>query len=424
MTTRPLDTLSDVLEPERPATGVRPGSGSGKLAWGAATVFYLLVAFEVIIMVTPFTIYFYSVYAPVLTWLDRSSWTAWLTAFFLPHITYSGDPLLVALAYAAPILLTLGLGIFFLCAGQVYGAKLFRKGVVSGGLYRRVRHPQYLGLSIAGMGLLLYWPRFFILVTYISMLFVYYLLARNEEGRMLRKFGEGYGAYLDRTPMFLPGNPGGRLFRVLFGAQKWHGRHLLGLYAFSLLVAITVAFGLRNYSEAQVPQIWREGLVAVSTSPVNSGPLSHTVAQVTQDPRVQALLDKYHTRPGHTLVAYVLPQEYMMQHLIADLDEHKAHHGEGEQGGFIQVLKHLGEMYALKPLRQLRDGASATAQRVIFTEALQPAGNSVRRENVLDISVQRYPLFFADLDAQAGLVTLTMETPRRHTWGTIPVPAF
>ena len=424
MSTRPLDTLSDVLEPERPATGVQSELGGEKVAWGAATVFYLLVAFEVIVMVTPFTIYFYSVYAPVLTWLERSSWTAWLTAFFLPHITYSGDSLLVALAYAAPILLTLGLGIFFVCAGQVYGAKLFRKGIVSGGLYRRVRHPQYLGLSIAGLGLLLYWPRFFILVTYISMLFVYYLLARNEEGRMLRKFGEGYGAYLDRTPMFLPGNPGGRLFRLLFGTMDGRGRHLLGVYAFSLLVAITLAFGLRSYSQAQVPLIWRDGLVAVSTSPVDSGPLSRTMAQVTQDPRVQGLLAKYHTRPGHTLVAYVLPREYMMQHLIADLDEHKAHHGEGAQGGFIEVLKHLGEMYALKPLRQLRDGTSATAQRVIFTEALQPTGKSVRREEVLDLSVQRYPLFFADLDVQTRLVTLTMETPRRHTWGTIPVPAF
>jgi|GEM_PF-288184 len=424
MSTSPLDTLSDVLEPERPATGVQSELGGGKVAWGAATVFYLLVAFEVIVMVTPFTIYFYSVYAPVLTWLERGSWTAWLTAFFLPHITYSGDPLLVALAYAAPILLTLGLGIFFVCAGQVYGAKLFRKGIVSGGLYRKVRHPQYLGLSIAGLGLLLYWPRFFILVTYISMLFVYYLLARNEEGRMLRKFGEGYGAYLDRTPMFLPGNPGGRLLRMLFGTTDGRGRHLLGLYAFSLLGAITLAFGLRSYSQAQVPLIWRDGLVAVAMSPTDSGPLSRTMAQVTQDPRVQALLDKYHTRPGHTLVAYVLPQEYMMQHLIADLDEHKAHHGEGEQGGFIEVLKHLGEMYALKPLRQLRDGASATAQRVIFTEALRPTGKSVRREEVLDISVQRYPLFFADLDVQTRLVTLTMETPRRHTWGTIPVPAF
>ncbi len=100
-------------------------------------------------MVTPFTVYFYSVYAPILTWLERSAWTAWLTAFFLPHITYTGDPLLVLLAYGGPVLLTLGLAIFFVCAGQVYGAKLFRKGLVSGGLYRVIRHPKTRGISPA-----------------------------------------------------------------------------------------------------------------------------------------------------------------------------------------------------------------------------------------------------------------------------------
>ncbi len=424
METKSLSALSDVLEPERPAVPPERGLAGGRAAWGAAILFYLLVAFEVIIMVTPFTVYFYSVYAPVLTWLERSPWTAWLTAFFLPHITYSGNPLLATLAYAGPVLLTLGLGIFFICAGQVYGAKLFGKGVVSGGLYRLIRHPQYLGLGIAGLGLLLYWPRFFILVTYVTMLFVYYLLARNEEGRMLRKFGAGYAAYLGRTPMFLPGNPGGRLVRILFGAPERRSGLLLGLYAFALVAAIGAAFLLQAYTEAQVPRIWREGLVAVSMSPSDSGTLHRTITQVSQDPQVQALLEKYHSRPGHTLVAYVLPQEYMMQHLIADLDEHKAHHGEGEQGGLLPVLGHLGQMYALKPMRQLRDGAGATAQRVIFTEALDPSGRNVRREEALDISVQRYPLFFADFDAQNGQVTLTMETPRRHSWGTIPVPAF
>ncbi len=424
MRTKPLDALTDVLDPEQPAVRTESEPGGARVASGAALLFYLLVAFEVIIMVTPFTIYFYSVYAPVLTWLDRSPWTAWLTAFFLPHITYSGDPFLLALAYAGPILLALGLGIFFVCAGQVYGAKLFRKGVVSGGLYRVIRHPQYLGLAIAGLGLLLYWPRFFILVTYISMLFVYYLLAKNEEGRMLRKFGAGYATYLERTPMFLPGNPGGKLFQPLLGTRERRGRILLGLYGVTLLAAIGLAFALRAYSEDQLTEVWGKGLAVVAMSPIGRERLNRTIDQVVQNPEVQGLLEKYHAHPGHTLVAYVLPQNYMMQHLIADLDEHKAHHGEGEQGGFLSVIQHLGEMYALKPLRQLRDGGGVPAQRVIFTEALDPGGENVAQGDALGISVQRYPLFFADFDATAGQVTLTMETPRRHTWGTIPVPAF
>ena len=424
MRTKSLNALTDVLEPERPAIRTELGMAGGRVASGAALLFYLLVAFEVIIMVTPFTVYFYSVYAPVLTWLDRSPWTAWLTAFFLPHITYTGDAFLVALAYAGPILLTTGLGMFFVCAGQVYGAKLFRKGVVSGGLYRVIRHPQYLGLAIAGLGLLFYWPRFFILVTYISMLFVYYLLARNEEGRMLRKFGASYAAYLERTPMFLPGNPGKNLLRPVLGTRDKRGPVLLGLYGITLLAAIGVAFALRAYAGDQLTEVWKKGLAVVAMSPMNRERLNQTIDRVVQSSEVQGLLQKYHAHPGHTLVAYVLPQNYMMQHLIADLDEHKAHHGEGEQGGFLAVLQHLGEMYALKPMRQLRDGAGEAAQRVIFTEALDPSGENVALGDALDISVQRYPLFFADFDAQAGQVTLTMETPRRHTWGTIPVPAF
>jgi protein-S-isoprenylcysteine O-methyltransferase Ste14 len=416
-----MDTLSDRLEPERLA-GI--GGKGSRFAGGAAAAFYLLVALEVIIMITPFAAYFYSVYAPVLGWLEGNAWTAWLTAFFLPHITYTGDLLLVSLALAGPVLLAVGLGLFLVGAGQVYGAKLFRKGVVSGGLYRVIRHPQYLGLAIAGLGLLLYWPRFFILITFVSMLFVYYLLARNEEGRMLRKFGASYAAYLDRTAMFLPGNPGRRLSGWLFGSAP-PGRVVLGLYAVVLVVAVGLAVGLRTYSLARVPLAAAGGVVAVGMSPGSPGELSSTLSRAKAHPEVQALLAKYHGRPGHTLVAYVLPQAYMMQHLIADLSEHESHHGkEGGGSAFVAVASHLVEMYALKPLRQLRDGAADPAKRIIFTEALDPEGRSVGPEAALGTSVLRYPLFFADYDGGSRQVTLTMETARRHTWGTIPVPAF
>ena len=79
-------------------------------------------------------------------------------------------------------------------------------------------------------------------------------------------------------------------------------------------------------------------------------------------------------------------------------------------------------MYALAPLRQLRDGASSPEKRIIFTEALTAAGSSVPASRALDADVLRFPLFFAELNGDA--VTLAMETPRRHSWGTIPVPAF
>src|SRR3990172_6534056 len=120
-------------EPQRRIRAVERGTWRSIGPW-AVVFFYLAIAFEVIVMITPFTVYFYSVYAPVLNRLEASPWTAWLTAFFLPHISYTGDGLLSALAYLGPTLFGLGMAVFFVCAYQVYSAKLLRRGVVSGGL--------------------------------------------------------------------------------------------------------------------------------------------------------------------------------------------------------------------------------------------------------------------------------------------------
>ena len=79
-------------------------------------------------------------------------------------------------------------------------------------------------------------------------------------------------------------------------------------------------------------------------------------------------------------------------------------------------------MYGLKPLRQLRDGAAAKERRIIFTEALASNGQNVLPRRALDVDVLRYPLFIAELNGTE--VAQTMEVPRRHAWGNIPVPAF
>lgn len=393
-----------------------------KVGPAAVIFFYLAMAFEVIIMITPFTIYFYSLYAPVLTSVEANPWTSWLTAFFLPHISYTGDRLLTGLAYLGPILFGLGLAIFFVCAFQVYSAKLLKRGVVSKGLYAWIRHPQYLGLGIAGLGLLLYWPRFIILIFYLTMLFIYYLLARNEEWRMERKFGESYGNYKTRIAMFLPGEPGGKIFAWLTGRSQRKGWALAGFYFLVLFAGVGLAFGLRSYARTRIPTVSENGILGVSLSPLAQNDVRRLLQASLESSEVKRLIGKYHRRSEHTLVAYILPQGYMMQHLIADLGEHEAHHGKGEQGGTLAVMKHLGEMYTLKPFRQLRDGISSQERRIIFTEALTVKGDEVPTRRALDADVLRYPLFFADLNGTE--VALTMEVPPRHSWGTIPVPAF
>lgn len=394
-----------------------------RLTATSAIIFYLLIALEVVLMITPFSVYFYSLYAPILNGLERSPKTAWLTAFFLPHISYSGDPFLATLAYLGPILIAIGLIIFFICALQVYSAKLLKRGVVKGGLYSYIRHPQYLGFSIAGLGLLLYWPRFLILIAFVSMLFIYYILARNEEWRMERKHGDSYREYMRRIPgMFLPGNPGGKLFVWITGGTQRRGLALALLYLAVLGGGIGTAFALREYSKARVPIFFDQGLMAISTSPVG-GDLDRIAKATLRSEQVSPLLNRFH-REGHTIVAYIFPREYMMQHIIADVGEHEAHHGKADESGLWPTMRHLAEMYALKPMRQLRDGRASSDKRVIFTEAKTPFGEDVPVERALSVDVLRYPLFLAEVDAKEGKVNLTMELPKRHAWGNIPVPAF
>ena len=177
-----------------------------QVARPAVWLLYLAIVFEFIFMITPFALYFYSAYRPALGLLNSSPWTAWLTGFFLPHFSQTPSRLLNALNTSGWYLAYLGLGLFLLAAGQLYGSKLLRRQQVSGWFYRHVRHPQYVALAILGLGTTLIWPRFLVLIAYVTMLALYGWLARFEEQDCTTKYGESYRAFQARTGMFLP-NP-------------------------------------------------------------------------------------------------------------------------------------------------------------------------------------------------------------------------
>ena len=147
------------------------GEKKNRLLLLGTTLAYFMVALEVLFMITPFALYFYGVYGPILEFLSSHRLTAWTTEFFLPHMVFVSDPFLVGLSYLQ-ILFVAGLLLFFTAAIPLYYGRLTGRGVVSFGFYSRIRHPQYLFLAISGFGLLLYWPRFIVLIFFVTMLFV------------------------------------------------------------------------------------------------------------------------------------------------------------------------------------------------------------------------------------------------------------
>jgi protein-S-isoprenylcysteine O-methyltransferase Ste14 len=224
----------------------------------AGVAAYLLITLEMIFMVTPFALYYYSAYSPLLSTSSRVSAIAWLPAFFLRHLSTDIVP------SVGGLILVLGLVGFLLSAFQLYRAKFTRRGMVRSVFYKRIRHPQYLWLAISGLGLVIVWPRFVLLLVYIHMLWFYYLLAQDEERRMRAAYGDAYQQHTHRTWMFLPGEPGGYLKQRVFGWIKNRRVQLFVVYGVSVAASIGIAFGLREISLGLTPHVrLRDEMIAV-----------------------------------------------------------------------------------------------------------------------------------------------------------------
>lgn len=102
------------------------------------------------------------------------------------------------------LLLFVGIGLFAQGWRELYRARK-EKRLATNGLYAFVRHPQYTGLFIGLFGEgVVHWPTIFSVALFPVIVLAYWLLARNEEKRVLAEFGDEYRAYRERVPMFIP----------------------------------------------------------------------------------------------------------------------------------------------------------------------------------------------------------------------------
>jgi protein-S-isoprenylcysteine O-methyltransferase Ste14 len=155
----------------------------------------LFILVEVIWMLLPFAGFLYgSVFH--MKYLNRNPYTAWLAHFVFP--VHTMFPLGI-------ILMSVGFTLFLFGATQIYCSKLRKTGLVSNGLYRKIRHPQYIALVLFGIGTLLTWGRFITFLAFFVMMFLYYRLALSEERNCENLFGEAYEHYKARTYFLFPG---------------------------------------------------------------------------------------------------------------------------------------------------------------------------------------------------------------------------
>lgn len=94
-------------------------------------------------------------------------------------------------------------GIVLIAAGwrQIHRAD----GLVTTGLYRWMRHPQYTGIFLFTFGWILHWPSVVTLLLWPILIAAYVWLALHEERQARAEFGDAWDDYAGRTARFIPG---------------------------------------------------------------------------------------------------------------------------------------------------------------------------------------------------------------------------
>jgi len=76
--------------------------------------------------------------------------------------------------------------------------------LVTNGIYRYVRHPQYSGFIVIILGFLIQWPTIITMIMAPALMVMYLRLSEQEEKIMIAEFGNQYIEYTDMVPRFIP----------------------------------------------------------------------------------------------------------------------------------------------------------------------------------------------------------------------------
>jgi protein-S-isoprenylcysteine O-methyltransferase Ste14 len=415
-----------------------------KLTAFAGILLFFIVAFEIMIMISPFAFFFYSVFNPVFNWLGQFPATIWLTAFFLPHMTLPPTLFLKTIRISGSAFFIIGATAFIICALQVYLGKLFKWGIADKGLYKYIRHPQYLLLGIWGIGMSILWPRFIVLASLSVMFVLYYVLAKDEEKRMLNRYGESYEKYMSNTGMFLPKKVEGYFSFMSHIIPQT----ALGHVVISLLIITAVigsGFILRTITLRSLPFASEANMTILSLLPEDTGmnvSAMQTIFKGERDGKIQLSDDKNY-------LAYMMPVDYIMQGMIADTGGE--FHLFKQHNTFAMISEwvlhpfehlrnspsfHMAKMHNVDPSIARRhhcpinidepvlDCNACPYRRVIIDEVENVNGKRLSGSALLSFGATRTPLYAIDLNARTGAIVNVVPVKRATAWVDVPTPSI
>lgn len=409
------------------------------IAQGGIIVFFIM-AFEVMIMISPFAFFFYSVFNPIFHWLGSYSATGWLVRFFLPHMILPPTLLLKIIRVSGSVLFVLGSITFIICALQVYLGKIFKWGIAKRGIYRVVRHPQYASLGIWGVGMAILWPRFIVLATLSIMFVLYYFLAKDEERRMIGLYGDSYRKYMMETGMFFP-----RIWRneskSSFSNNLFHMKNIFALTSVVFIV-IGAGFLCRLLTLDSLQLKSEDNVTLVSIMPEDNG-RETAILSALQSRGIDFLNRK------NDFLGYEMPVDYIMQGMIANTGaEHhlyKQHHTVGLIIDWVlhpfEHLRrppsaHMAKMMNVDPStarrhhcplginKQNMDCNNCEYRRVIFVEVDNPSHKHISGKELFAFNTKRIPVGFIDINTETGEIMNRERVSSKTAWSDVPTPAI
>jgi protein-S-isoprenylcysteine O-methyltransferase Ste14 len=422
----------------------KPGSLVKRMAAYGGIMVFVIMALEVMIMISPFAFFFYSVFSPFFNFLGQHGATRWATVFFLPHMILPPTAFLKTVRIAGSVFFVAGFLGFIICALQVYLGKIFHWGIASKGLYQKIRHPQYLCLGIWGLGMAILWPRFIVLATLALMFILYYFLARDEERRMTEQYGDSYREYLDRTGRFFP-----RILERPLGALADRLIPSPALQAAVLPVLIVVlvlgsGFLLRTITLHSLPLTAENNLTVVPILPEDSALSSGAIRGILN---AAGQGEVPFLKADKDYLGYLMPADYVMQGMIADTGGHshlfKMHHTVGLITDWVlhpfahlrsSPMDRMAAMMGVDPKMARRHHCplninqaqlncdTCPYRRVILVEIDHRQPGHISGSSLLAEETVRTPVGYIDLNVHTGQIVHIRPVAKATAWKDVPTP--
>jgi hypothetical protein len=122
-------------------------------------------------------------------------------------------------------------------------------------------------------------------------------------------------------------------------------------------------------------------------------------------------------------VVHILPHDYGMIGMFADVGSHHMRPGNIHLSGFKYLA---GCLLPFLDVHQRRDlmGSEGQEHRLVFSRVDRPDGRPVSAGRIFDLSAKMTPVYVADTNSNSGLVSETIDPPRRSFWGDVKMPIF